>query len=130
MAEWERPLCSLYESCNAPLCPLDQTSLNGIWYSDEESCRSRTHGSLPWIQAQRKLARVAATGFFTVEMMTSLAVIRKGITGLDPNASKQEQLRSWLHNRTAKTDLRPETRSARTRHLKNFRFKKQVKRKD
>ncbi|MCG6537021.1 MAG: hypothetical protein L7F78_20525, partial [Syntrophales bacterium LBB04] len=64
MAEWERPLCSLYESCNAPLCPLDQASLNGIWYSDEESCRSRTHGNLSWIQAQRKLSRVAATGFF------------------------------------------------------------------
>lgn len=124
--EWQRPTCNLYENCNTPLCPLDQTSLKGIWYPEEEICRSRTYGNLPWIQAQRKLSRVAASGFFTVEMMIRLAVIRKGITGLDPNIPEQQQLRSWLQNRTAKTDMSPKARPDRTSHLKNFRFKKQV----
>ena len=54
------PSCGLYETCIAPLCPLDQDSLNGIWYPDEEICRSRTHGNLPWIRTQRKIARAEA----------------------------------------------------------------------
>ena len=125
MDESQRPTCSLYENCNAPMCPLDQASLKGIWYPDEEVCRSRTHGALSWIQAQRKLSRVRATGFFTVEMMTRLAVVRKGISGLDPNLPDQQQLRSWLQSRSAKTALPPEARAARTSHLKKFTFKKQ-----
>ena len=41
--------CRLFEDCLAPLCPLDRSSLKGIWYSDEEICRSRTNGNLPWV---------------------------------------------------------------------------------
>jgi hypothetical protein len=123
--EWKRPSCSLYENCNAPMCPLDQTSLKGVWYPDEEICRSRMYGSLPWIQAQRKLSRVKAAGYFTIEMLTHLTVIRKGISGLDPNVPYEQQLRSWLQNRTAKTELPPEARAARTSHLRKYTFKKQ-----
>jgi hypothetical protein len=91
-----RPACGLYETCTAPLCPLDQDSLKGIWYPDEEICRSRTHGSLPWIRAQRKIARAEASGYFNLVILKSIRTIRKGITGLDPNAEEKPQLRRWL----------------------------------
>jgi len=120
-----RPACTLYETCNTPLCPLDGSSLNGIWYPDEEICRSRVHGNLPWMKAQRKLARVAAGGYFTVEMLNRLVVIRKGIAGLDPNLPEEPQLRAWFQKRTEKQDGATEAKAERTRHLKKYRFQKQ-----
>jgi len=120
-----RPACSLYEMCIAPLCPMDRSSLNGIWYPDEEICHSRTQGNPPWLKAQRRLSRVAASGYFTVEMMNRLVVIRKGITGLDPNVPEEQQLRTWFQKRSDKQDAPPEAKADRSRHLKKFSFKKQ-----
>lgn len=91
-----RPTCGLYEECIAPLCPLDRSSLKGIWYPNEEICRSRTHGNLTWIRAQRKIARAKATGYFNLEILNSIRTIRKGIMGLDPNAEEIPQLRRWI----------------------------------
>jgi hypothetical protein len=88
--------CGLFENCLAPLCPLDTSSLKGIWYSDEEICRSRTHGNLTWISAQRKIARVKAGGYFTMEMLADIRTARRGLTGLDPNEEEEAQLRRWL----------------------------------
>jgi len=88
--------CRLYETCLAPLCPLDGCSLNGIWYSDEEICRSRTYGNLSWIRAQRKIARVKAGGYFTLKMLNDIRTARKGMVGLDPNEDEKTQLRRWI----------------------------------
>ena len=121
-----RPACALYENCIAPLCPLDRSSLKGVWYPDEEICRSRTQGNLPWLKAQRKLTRVAATGYFNLEMLNHLVVIRKGIAGLDPDVPEEPQLRAWFQKRTEKQDLPPESKAARTRHLKKYSFKKRA----
>ena len=53
--------CRLYETCSAPLCPLDRASLlNSIWYPDEEICRSRTFSNLTWIRQQGKIAKSAS----------------------------------------------------------------------
>lgn len=119
-----RPACTLYETCNTPLCPLDGSSLNGIWYPDEEICRSRVHGNLPWMKAQRKLSRVAAGGYFTVEMLNRLVVIRKGIVGLDPDLPEEPQLRAWFQKRAGRQDAPKEAQAERTRHLKKYRFRK------
>jgi hypothetical protein len=91
-----RPSCGLYEDCISPLCPLDKSSLKDIWYPDEEICRSRTHGNLPWIRTQRKIARAEASGYFTLEILNSIRTIRKGITGLDPNVDEKPQLKRWV----------------------------------
>ncbi len=97
-----RPTCGLYEKCIAPLCPLDQSSLKGVWYPGEEICRSRTHGNLPWIRAQRKIGRAKASGYFNLEILNSIRTIRKGIMGLDPNAEEKPQLRRWLEHHEKK----------------------------
>jgi len=88
--------CRLFEDCLAPLCPLDRSSLKGVWYADEEICRSRTNGNLPWIRAQRKIARVKAVGYFTLEMLRDIRTARKGMAGLDPNEDEQTQLSRWF----------------------------------
>ena len=88
--------CRLFEDCLAPLCPLDRSSLKGIWYADEEICRSRTNGNLPWIRAQRKIARVKAVGYFTLEMLGDIRTARKGMAGLYPDEDEQTQLRRWF----------------------------------
>ncbi len=89
------PRCRLYETCGAPLCPLDKPEV-GIWYAEDEICRSKTHGNLPWIRAQRKIARTKAKGYFTLEMLKHIRTIRKGITGLDPNDDEKPQLKRWI----------------------------------
>lgn len=65
------PVCSLFESCSAPLCPLDPSSLKGVWYADEEICRCHSQGNRPCIRAQRRLAKVAGigAGYFTLGML-------------------------------------------------------------
>ena len=119
-----RPACTLFESCLAPLCPLDPSSLKGIWYPDEEICRSRSQGGRPWIKSQRRLARVAGSGagYFTLEMLGRLVVIRKGITGLDPDIPEEQQLRAWFQKRPERLDPSPGNRASRSCHLKKFSF--------
>lgn len=123
--------CTLFESCLAPLCPLDPISLKGIWYPDEEICRSRSQGGRPWIRAQRRLAKVAGSGvgYFTLEMLSRLVVIRKGITGLDPDLPEESQLRAWFQKRPERRDSSPGGQETRARHLRKFSFRKKGSRK-
>ncbi|MDA8126500.1 MAG: hypothetical protein M0009_15110 [Deltaproteobacteria bacterium] len=123
--------CTLFETCLAPLCPLDPASLKGIWYPDEEICRSRTQGGRPWIRAQRRLARVAGrgAGYFTLVMLSRLAVIRKGIAGLDPDLPEEQQLRAWFQKRPEQRCPSPSDKAARARHLTKFSFRKKGGRK-
>ena len=123
--------CTLFESCLAPLCPLDPVSLKGIWYPDEEICRSRSQGGRPWIRAQRRLAKVAGSGagYFTLEMLSRLVVVRKGITGLDPDLPEEVQLRAWFQKRPERRDQLEGDRAVRARHLRKFSFRKKGGRK-
>lgn len=125
------PSCTLFESCLAPLCPLDPASLKGIWYPDEEICRSRSQGGRPWIRAQRRIGKVAGhnAGYFTLEMLSRLVVIRKGITGLDPDLSEEAQLRAWFQKRPVRRDSSPGGQDPRVRHLRKFSFRKKDSRK-
>lgn len=121
-----RPDCTLFESCLAPLCPLDPSSLKGIWYPDEEICRSRSQGNRPWIRAQRRLAKVAGSGagYFTVEMLGRLVVVRKGIAGLDPDLPEEPQLRAWFQKRPERRDPSSGDHAVRARHLRKYSFRK------
>lgn len=120
------PGCTLFESCLAPLCPLDPASLRGIWYPDEEICRSRSQGGRPWIRVQRRLARVAGrgAGYFTLEMLSRLVVIRKGISGLDPDLPEESQLRVWFQKRPERREPSSADHSSRACHLRKFSFRK------
>jgi hypothetical protein len=122
----QHPSCTLFESCLAPLCPLDPLSLKGIWYPDEEVCRSRSQGGRSWIRSQRRIAKVAghSAGYFTLEMLSRLVVIRKGITGLDPDLAEEAQLRAWFQKRPERGERCADSQAARSLHLRKFSFRK------
>ena len=68
--------CLKFETCGAPLCPLD-----------EEICTSIKCGNKDWIRNQRKIKKRAANRnfYFTYEMLCRNCQIRRGIDGLDPD---------------------------------------------
>ncbi len=93
------PQCRKYESCSAPLCPLDEQSLDyGIWYPDEEVCTTQAHAGLTWIKAQKKIVKAGAghSQYYKFEMLNRGCIIRKGIAGLDPDKPEDFQLKRWM----------------------------------
>ena len=122
--EWQRPLCSLYESCNAPMCPLDQASLNGIWYPGEEICRSKLHGDLSWVKAQRKIGKCSGEkgGYFTLAMLHRNCIVKKGFTGLDLNGGDIAQLKKWLDDHPEKREMSDEEKTVLRQRAKDARF--------
>lgn len=114
--------CALFESCQAPLCPLDQSSLKGVWYADEEICRSRPHAGLAWIKGQRKIGRVKARGYFTLEMLWRNCIVKKGIVGLDSDAEEEPQLRRWLADHPVRQGMSEEKKAALRQRAQAGRF--------
>ena len=106
----------MYEVCEAIFCPLDPNSA-GIWYVGEEICRDRDHKNLPWVQAQRKLAKVDAAGYFTLEMLKQDCFIKVGIQGLDPDKEEKPQLQLWFKNHPQKQNISAEDRSRRRERM-------------
>ncbi len=121
---YRRPDCNLHETCNTPLCPLDQISLGGIWYPDEEICRSRSQVNLPWIKTQRKIVESSAPAdrYFDLPMLERNCVIKKGIASLDPNETNQTHVRKWFAEHPVKKEMSEEEKIARAAHLKKYRF--------
>ena len=93
-----RAFCSLYTSCIAPLCPIDTDSLQGVWYPDETICQEKTSRLLLWVKAQRKISKSEAqqNRYFTLPMLNHDCVIRKGISGLDPDKEDKQQVKKWM----------------------------------
>lgn len=116
--------CPSYEGRSAPLCPLDPKSLEtGIWYPDEEICKSKKVNGLDWIKRQRKLkARAHPEFYFTYRMLNHKFVIRKGIKGLDPNKQEKKELAKWFkaHPEIKERKLTPE-------HLKALKKSRELK---
>ncbi len=120
-AKSEREKCKMYEACEAIFCPLDPNSA-GIWYVGEEICRDRSHKNLLWVQAQRKLAKVKAEGYFTLAMLKQDCFIKAGIQGLDPDKEEKPQLSLWMKKHPARRDITEGDREKKTGHLKKHQF--------
>jgi hypothetical protein len=92
--------CRYFDQCDAPICPLDEQSLqSGTWYPDEPICRILRFSKLRWIKNQKKIAKIGSyeSGFFIKDMLDRRLVIRKGIEGINPNSfDTQKQIRQWL----------------------------------
>jgi len=75
--------CPYFDSCNAPICPLDEHKGNAIWYSDEAICKNRDFSDLEFIKTQIKIAKVNKThsvkGYFTFKMLDQKIILRSGI---------------------------------------------------
>ena len=105
--EHPRASCSLYTSCIAPLCPIDADSLEGVWYPGEKICQAKAGNCLPWVKAQRKIAKSEAerNGYFTLAMLNHDCVIRKGISGLDPDKEDKQQVKKWMEEHPGTSPL-------------------------
>jgi len=80
--------CRFFENCEAPLCHLDESLPDAVWYPDEEICHGRNKPF--WVRTQRRIRKVANenAGYFTVEMLSNIKAVRKGIKGIDPDGRK------------------------------------------
>lgn len=119
----DQQACKFYTLCEAPFCPLAASSFKGIWYPGEDICRSRIYGNLSWIQAQRKLVRAAADGYFTMEMLDRDCILKAGIRGLDPDKEEKPQLQEWLRKHPRKRQVTTEERAELKERLKKHIFK-------
>ena len=92
--------CQFFDSCNAPLCPLDEQSVKrGCWFPGEEICRQLHHPA--WVTRQYKVARKLPhdmeSGCFTVRMLQRNCRINTGTRGVDPDKGPaHEQEDAWL----------------------------------
>ena len=96
--------CRLFETCEAPLCPLQENAIkHGVWYADENICRARKFQSLPWVKKQKRIAKLRLTaedGFFSVKMLESLNRTTKSLKAGDPDDFDSEA--KWLKQRAGK----------------------------
>jgi len=119
----DQQACKFYALCEAPFCPLAASSFKGIWYPGEDICRSRIYGNLSWIQAQRKLVKAAADGYFTMEMLDRDCILKSGIRGLDPDREERPQLQEWMRKHPRKRQVTIEEKAEIKERLKKHIFK-------
>jgi len=93
--------CSFFNSCNAPICPLDENKENAIWYSDEAICKNRDFSDLDFIKTQKKISKLnkkyEVIGFFTFKMLNRSLIVKKGLEGLNEE-SDFNKLRKYEQN--------------------------------
>ncbi len=118
----DQQACKFYTLCEAPFCPLETASFKGIWYPGEEICRSRVHGNLLWIQAQRKLIKAGADGYFTMEMLNRDCILKTGIRGLYPDKEEKPQLQEWMKKHPRKKQLSDKEKNERRKKAAGMKF--------
>jgi hypothetical protein len=108
--------CPHFDTCSAPLCPLDGQSLeHGSWFGDEEVCVRRDLHA-PWIARQRKIARTTdhsfVAGSFTHRMLLRDFIVRRGLTGLDPDKGPSDRTEAdWMKAHRERRPLSDEERA-------------------
>jgi len=95
--------CPYFDSCDAPICPLDENKENAIWYSDEAICKNLEYSGLEFIITQKKIEKVNKThsvnGYFTLKMLNQKIIVRSGIHGINedtPIESSSILEENWL----------------------------------
>jgi hypothetical protein len=94
--------CSYFDSCNAPICPLDENKGKAIWYSDEAICKNRDFSDLEYIKTQKKIAKVnkkhSVKGYFTLKMLDQKIIVRSGIQGINEDTHIDSSIleENWL----------------------------------
>ena len=77
--------CPYYDRCENQICPMDPLRHRRIWYADESQCLNPEYKNDRAVMAQKKLAKKKPPGYFTYGMLNRDIVIRKGITGIEPD---------------------------------------------
>ncbi len=106
--------CPKYEICSAPICLDDPISTQMIWYPDEEICLLKKYSKNQVVRNQKKIAKKARNRdfYFTYEMLNRDFVIKRGIEGLNPEVSEEDQLKQWLKKHPIKKPLSEDQKNA------------------
>jgi len=94
--------CPYFDSCNALICPLDESKEKAIWYSDEAICKNRDFSDIEYIKTQKKIAKVNKThsvkGYFTLKMLDQKIIVRSGIQGINEDTHIYSSIleENWL----------------------------------
>jgi hypothetical protein len=94
--------CPYFDSCNAPICPLDENKGKAIWYSDEAICKNRDFSDIEYIKTQKKIAKVnkkhSVKGYFTLKMLDQKIIVRSGIQGINEDTHIDSSIleENWL----------------------------------
>lgn len=92
-------MCPKFETCSAPICPLDQDKKTYIWYPDEEICRRKDFANEQYIKTQKKLKKKANVNtYFTYKMLNRNFIVRKNIKGLNPDIIEGKNYDNLLRN--------------------------------
>ena len=93
--------CPFFNSCNVPICPLDENKGKAIWYSHEVICKNRDFSDLDFIKTQKKISKLnkkyEIIGFFTFKMLNRSLIVKKGLEGLNEE-SDFNKLRKYEQN--------------------------------
>ena len=83
--------CPYYDRCENQICPMDSLKHKPIWYADEGLCLNPEYKNDRSVVAQKKLAKKKPSGYFTYGMLNRDIVIRRGITGIEPDIRESEE---------------------------------------
>lgn len=88
--------CPSYETCSAPLCPLDIG--NHVFFPDEDICKKRNPPA--WVRTQKKIAKRAVDRdtYYTIDMLLEVKRVTAHISGADPDKVNDE---AWIKGRAA-----------------------------
>jgi len=118
--------CKRYESCSAPFCPMNEGSLGGIWFPEEEICRSREFSQEAWIKRQKMIAKKTGDIYpgYTYEMLQRDCIIKKGIVGIDPDIpidEFDEAVQKWLEAHPEKKPMSEEKKAEFAKRMRESR---------
>ena len=90
--------CPRKDKCSAPLCPMDEISMQQIWLPDEEICKHRSHLEDRFVKQQRKIQKKARDRdtYYTLEMLSVECIVKAGMTGIDPDRAYNPQVEIWM----------------------------------
>jgi hypothetical protein len=111
--------CPRFNACNAPLCPENPPDPHMAWFPGEAICPRE--GMPEWVKRQRHINRATGgdfnKGFFTLSMISHPCIIRKGMTGLDPDKGETSDaaVREWIKRHPVLSEKSRQNRSTRAR---------------
>ena len=102
--------CTRFDSCAAPLCPLDEGLPDLCWYPKEEEICLSIKQKNPFIKVQRKIIKKIqpenAMTYFTIEMLNKINTVSSGIKGIDSDKDEKQELKKWM-GKSGKSKKRP-----------------------
>jgi hypothetical protein len=111
VTEHESKNCQSYASCEAPLCPLDESKEKVVWYPSEPICGARGMAKEhQWIRTQRAIAKKCDKNHhFNLGMLKTIKRVKAGLLGVDPDGyahrtpenQERDLVKRWLLGRAA-----------------------------